>query len=104
MAPDDIINEVEEEEEEETTNIINLNNYGMKPYEDPDKNTNYVFDGTSIVQARGSIVTMIGDEDELTDLAAAVGPGTIAYKAGWLEAWQLDVDGSTWVQFIGGDE
>lgn len=102
MAPDDIINEVEEEEE--VINIIPHTNPGMKPYEDPSKFTNYVFDGTGIVEVRGSIVTMIGDEDELEDLAAVVGPGTIAYKAGWLEAWQLDVDGSTWVQFIGGDE
>lgn len=101
MAPDEII---EEQEEEQEINIIPHTNPGMKPYEDRSKFTNYVFDGTSIVEVAGSIVTMVSGEDELTDLAAVCKPGTIAYKAGWKEAWQLDTDGETWVQFIGGDE
>ena len=84
--------------------IIPHTNPGMKPYEDPSKFTNYVFDGTSVVEVRGSIVVMISDDDELTDLAAIVKPGAIAYLAGWQQAWQLDTDGSTWVQFIGGGE
>lgn len=29
--------------------------------------------------------------------------GSAAYTCGWKEAWQLDVDGETWVQCIGAE-
>ena len=112
MAPDDIENVVEEEEEQEEEqelNIIDLNNYGMKPYSyraagGGSGSTGYSWNGTDITETPGAITVMISDETELTDLAAKVGAGTIAYTAGWQNAWQLDLDGETWVQFIGGDE
>ena len=76
----------------------------MIPYDNKDRVSNFVFDGTSVKDMTGSITVMIGDDDELTALAALVKPGTIAYLAGWSEAWQLDTNGETWVQMIGGGE
>ena len=109
MAPDDIENVVEEEEEEQELNIIDLNNYGMKPYSyraagGGNGSSGYSWNGTEIAENPGSITVMISDDDELTGLAEKVGTGTIAYTAGWQNAWQLDLDGETWVQFIGGGE
>lgn len=66
--------------------------------------TGYVFDGTSVQEVPGAVVVMIGSESDLTALAEKVGAGAIAYTAGWQAAWQLDNDGETWVQFIGGGE
>jgi len=109
MAPDDEILEVNDgEEEEEVINIIPHTNPGMKPYSyrmagGGNGSAGYSWNGTEIAENPGSITVMIGDEDELTNLAEHVGTGTIAYKAGWKEAWQLDTDGETWVQMIGGD-
>ena len=72
--------------------------------EDHDRVTSYVFDGTKVVEVSGSITVMISDDDDLTALASKVKPGTIAYLAGWTQAWQLDTDGTTWAQMIGGGD
>ena len=76
----------------------------MTPYDNKERVSAFVFDGTTIKDIQGSITVLIGDDDDLTALAELVQPGTIAYLAGWTEAWQLDVDGATWVQMIGGGE
>ena len=72
--------------------------------EDKSRVSSYIFDGTKVVDVTGSITVMISDENDLTALAALVKPGTIAYVAGWTEAWQLDTDGTTWAQMIGGGD
>lgn len=102
MAPDEII-------EEQELNIIPHTNPGMKPYSyraagGGSGSSSYNWNGTEIAENTGSITVMVSDESDLEDLAGQVGAGTIAYTAGWQNAWQLDLDGETWVQFIGGNE
>ena len=36
------------------------------------------------------------------DALKGVAIGTMAYTAGYKKGWQLDTDGETWVQFVGG--
>jgi hypothetical protein len=76
----------------------------MRGYEDTSRTTNYVFDGTDVVEIQGSAVVMVSSESDLTALAGKVGPGSIAYTSGWQAAWQLGIDDSTWTQFIGGGD
>ena len=71
--------------------------------DDKSRVSSFIFDGTKVQEVMGSITVMIEDVNDLTALAALVKPGTIAYVAGWTEAWQMDTDG-TWVQMIGGGE
>lgn len=76
----------------------------MRPYDDGSRTTNYVFDGTNVLEVMGSVVVMVSSESDLTALAGKVGPGSIAYTSGWQAAWQLGIDDSTWTQFIGGGD
>ena len=66
--------------------------------------SSFVFDGTTIKDMTGSVTVMVGSSSDLTALTELVKPGAIAYTAGWTYAWQLDVDGSTWVPMIAPEE
>lgn len=56
----------------------------------------YVSNGVLYKGAQGDSV-LIGSE---TDLSALEGyePGALAHTAGWRKVWELDVDGTTWVE------
>lgn len=65
------------------------------------RTTGFVYADGKIIDAPGSVTVMVSGAGDLTALAAKVGPGAIAYTAGWQAAWQLGIDGETWSQFIG---
>lgn len=54
----------------------------------------YMKDGTLVTGQHASAV-MVESEDDLTDLAGVVNPGSIAFTAGMTGIWQLKADG-TW--------
>ena len=62
----------------------------------------YVKDGTLYVGQTVPCI-LISAETDLANLPA-LPPGTLAHTAGWQNAWELDVDGSTWVSLMGGDD
>lgn len=41
---------------------------------------------------------LVENEGKLTQIQGAQ-PGTVAYTAGYTQAWMLDTDGTTWVPF-----
>lgn len=74
----------------------------MQPYEDKNRTNSYIYKDGKIYDMSGSITIMVSGNADLAGLAAKVEPGTIAYTAGWQRAWQLDLNGSTWVSIYGG--
>lgn len=74
----------------------------MEPYENKLRTNNYIYKNGKIIDQEGSASVMVSGSSDLTGLAALVKPGTIAYTAGWQLAWQLDLNGSTWVSLYGG--
>ena len=58
----------------------------------------YVKDGELCVGGKASVV-MVNSESELTDIAGAVNPGSIAFTCGFVSAWQLNAAGE-WVEFM----
>ena len=58
----------------------------------------YVKDGELHVGEKASVV-MVESESNLTDLAGAVSPGSIAFTCGFVKAWQLNAAGE-WVEFM----
>lgn len=45
---------------------------------------------------------LIESADKLPALTG-LQPGSIAFTAGYAAVWQLDTDGTTWVQMVGGE-
>lgn len=41
---------------------------------------------------------LVESESKLSSIVGAI-PGTVAYTAGYAQAWMLDTDGTTWVEF-----
>ncbi len=66
-----------------------------------EENMAYIRDGEVVSDVPIKSV-MVADDTELP-LLTNFAPGSIAFTAGFAEAWQKAVDG-TWVQFIGGDD
>ena len=73
-----------------------------EPYVDKNRTNSYIFKNGKIIDQPGTPVIMVSGSSDLATLAPLVSPGTIAYTAGWLLAWQLDLNGSTWVSMYGG--
>lgn len=63
----------------------------------------YVDADGALVTGKEAMAVMVTDEDDLTALAGEVNPGSIAFTAGFKQAWQLKADG-TWEQWLGGSE
>lgn len=56
--------------------------------------------GDLVVMANARCI-MVGSESDLDSLEGIeLAPGSIAHTAGWTAAWELDVDGETWVTLI----
>ena len=54
----------------------------------------YMLDGV-LMDGREAKMVMVESDDDLTDLAGIVNPGSIAFTAGMGDIWQLKADG-TW--------
>lgn len=56
-----------------------------------------IHDGTWHTQDGNRMSFLISDESKL-DLLTGFAPGSTAHTAGYKKMWELDVDGTTWVQ------
>lgn len=78
-------------------NAVNHNPYGigMIGRQQTSGEIDYVKDGT-LYRGANAPVVQVNAESELSELSTIYSVGTIAYTAGWKNAWQLDSSGS-WV-------
>ena len=70
--------------------------------ENIEKHSSYILQDGQLIEAQGGDVAVMihGTQAELNTLSGLLGPGAIAYTAGWGQSWQLDLDGVTWVAMV----